>query len=517
MLYRFADCTLDPARRELRRGPARVEVEPQVFDLLRLLIEARERVVRKDEIVEAIWGGRAISDAAITTRIRSARQAIGDDGREQRAIATLHRVGYRFVAAVEVLEPAAALAEAEPPAPPPEAPSSRPSIAVLPFDVVGGGYPDFPLSEAIPHDLIAELSRLRWLFVIARGSSFQFRGPDVSMAEISARLGARYCLTGSVEAHGARLAITVELISTEDAGVVFSERFEGPTDDIHAMRARVAMSVVAGLELEIPMHEARAAQLTSPEVLDAWSAYHLGLQHLYRMRAHDNAAAASLFERATRLDPSFARAHAALSATHAKGAFFGYSEDRAVAVAHARAAAERGVELDPRDPYVNITMGRSLYLAGDVEASHPWLDRATAVNPNYAHGFYSRGWALTMAGRGAEARACLEKAMRLSPLDPLHYAFQATRALSHLDDGETAQAAIWADRAARGPGAHSVVLAAAAAAHALNGDDAGAQAWVEALADGQSVARPASILRNYPFRKAQTRRRIADALTRLGL
>src|SRR5262249_31990581 len=158
--------------------------------------------------------------------------------------------------------------------------------------------------------------------------------------------------------------------------------------------------------------------------LDAWSAYHLGLQHLYRFNRVDSAAAADLFERAVTLDPCLARAHAGLSFVHFQAAFLRYTDGVAAAYAAARRCAERGLELDPLDPFVNFLMGRTYWLEGDLDASLDWLERATRLSPNYAQGIYARGWTETLAGRALEGRQHVDLAMRLSPLDPLYYAMQ---------------------------------------------------------------------------------------------
>ena len=217
MIHRFDLYELDTDKGELRCGAQIVPVEPQVFALLLFLIENRERLVSKDEIVESVWAGRIVSDSAISSRIKSARQAIGDDGKAQRMIRTLHGSGFRFIAEVTSDEaaPAAQAKREKELEQQPEEPT-RPSIAVLPFTLVGDMGRYGPLADALPHDLITELSRLRWLFVIARGSSFQFRGPDVSAERVGAALGVRYCLTGAIETGAERIAVSVELIRTQD-------------------------------------------------------------------------------------------------------------------------------------------------------------------------------------------------------------------------------------------------------------------------------------------------------------
>jgi len=306
--------------------------------------------------------------------VKSARQALGDDGKAQRFIKTAHGRGFRFVAAVEVAPPAAVVAptagdrgDREGGAPFTDQ-GSRPSIAVLPLRLVGDPGPYAAIADGLPDELIAELSRLRWLFVTARGSSFRPRLADLDVGEIGRLLGVRYCLSGTVEITGARLTIAVELIDTRDGGVVWADRFAGAIDDVHTIRAEIRSRVLTELEIRIPLHEAALARLTGTENLDAWAAYHLGLQHMFRFNREDNAAATALFERAVALDPGFARAHAGLSFLHFQTAFLRHTDDLSGEIALARRCAERGLELDHLDPFVNFTMGRCFWLVGDLDS-----------------------------------------------------------------------------------------------------------------------------------------------------
>lgn len=317
MIHFFAGYQLDTEKCELRSSDALIPVEPQVLALLRLLIENRERLVGKDEIIERIWKGRIVSDAAVASRIKSARRAIGDDGGAQRMIRTLHRLGFRFVGEVKTINPAKpafAQATCETEIDPPGGGEvARPSIAVLPFALLGVAGSHGEISDSLPHDLIVEMSRLRWLFVIARGSSFQFRGADAKFDRVKVVLGARYCLSGVIEIDNALMIVRVELCDTDDGGIVWSEMFRADIAAVHEIRAEIVHSVVNALELRIPLNEARRARLRSPENLDAWSAYHLGLNQMYRFCGDGNTRAQALFERAIAMEPAFARAHAGLS------------------------------------------------------------------------------------------------------------------------------------------------------------------------------------------------------------
>jgi TolB-like protein len=509
MIYQFGSFELDLATLELRAGGEVRPLEPQVFGVLALLVENRARLVTKEEIIEKVWDGRPVSDAAISSRVKSARQALGDDGQSQRIIRTVHRRGFRFTADVRVLASA----------PPLEAKAdrgSRPSLAVLPFRLAGAPSRYEALAGALADELITELARLRWLLVTARGSSFRVRAARCGFREIGRLLGVRYCLSGSLEIAERLLAVTVELVDTLDEGVVWADRLCGRVDDVHAIREQIRSRVLMALDLHIPLHEASLARLATPEDLDAWSAYHLGLQHIYRFNRADNAAAAHLFRRAVALEPCFARAYAGLSFVHFQTAFMRYTAATAAEISQARRFAERGLELDPLDPFVNFTMGRSFWLDGDLDSSLSWLERATSLSPNYAQGIYARAWTEALAGRSAEGRRHADLAMRLSPIDPLYYAMLGTRAFTHMMAGEDAAAADWAERGARSPGAHVLIAMIAAAAHSLNGDDERAARWAANVRERNETLRQEDFLRAFPIKPEAARGRVARALARLG-
>jgi TolB-like protein len=526
MIYQFGHFELDLATLELRAAGTASKLEPQVFALLSLLIENRDRVVSKDEILEKVWEGRVVSDAALSSRIKSARQALGDDGQAQRFIKTVHRIGFRFIAEVRA-SPAPRIGptlEVRPSSIEPDVSTiatqlekiSRPSIAVLPFRLVGGDSRYASFAHALPDELITELSRLRWLFVTARGSSFRLRVSDAEIVDIGRMLGVRYCLSGTIELSDPTLGIMVELVDSLDGGIVWAERFAGPIADVHAIRDVIRSRVITALDIRIPIHEATRARLSTPEDLDAWSAYHLGLQHMYRFNRADNAAAARLFEHAVKLDPHFARAQAGLSFVHQQTAFMRYSDDVGGATVMARRCAERGLELDPLDPFVNFTMGRTYWLTGDLDSSLSWLERATEVSPNYAQGIYARAWTEALAGRALEGRRHADLAMRLSPIDPLHYAMLGTRAFTHMVLGEDAAAAAWAERAARSPGAHVLIAMIATAAHELNGDRTRAAAWAANVRERNNTLTREDFCRAFPMKSDAMRTRVVQALAQFG-
>jgi DNA-binding winged helix-turn-helix (wHTH) protein/tetratricopeptide (TPR) repeat protein len=529
MNYQFGAFELDLAKVELRESDKTRAIEPQVFALLALLVENRERLVSKDEIIEKVWDGRIVSDAAVSSRIKSARHALGDDGKSQRFIRTIRGQGYRFVASAKALRGTASFDMSAPGSGRPfeiaasgttdaaqhSQVSSKPSLSVLPFRLIGKLDKYAALAVALPDELITELSRLRWLLIIARGSSFRLAaGTDIR--EIGTLLQVRYCLSGTIEILNRNIVVAVELADTKDGGIIWADRFSGRIDDVHVMREDIRSRVLVALEIQIPVHEANLARHRATENLDAWSAYHLGLQQLYRFNRIDNVAATGLFQRAVTLDPGFARAYAGLSFMHFQSAFMRYSDNISAEIGHARRFAERGVELDPLDPFVNFTMGRTYWLEGDLETSLSWLERSTTISPHYAQGIYARAWTEALANRAQDGRTNADLAMRLSPLDPLHYAMRATRAFTHMALGEDIEAAHWADRAASSPGAHVLIAMIAAAAHALALDAARAAHWASNVRERNSSLTRADFSRSFPMQSEAMRVRVLQALAQLG-
>jgi TolB-like protein/Tfp pilus assembly protein PilF len=524
MIYRFGTFELDLTKGELRSGDDVITPEPQVFALLAFLVEHRERLVSKDEIFEKVWEGRIVTDGALASRLKLARKALGDDGRNQRFIKTIHGRGFRFIADVLVERehitsstpatrdiPGASETAGESDVSP-----SRPSIAVLPFELVSNAGPYATLAEGLPHELITELARLRWLFVIARASSFRLRDEDLDPRAVGRLLGVRYCLSGSVEIAGTSLAVTTELTDTRGGDVIWGERYTGYVDDVHAVRAEIRARILSALEIQIPLHEAAEARLAGTDNLDAWSAYHLGLQHIYRFNRSDNAKAAELFSHAVKKDPAFARAHAGLSFVHFQTAFLRQTDDIAGEIAQARACAQQGVDIDHLDPFVNFTMGRSYWLEGDLDRALSWLERSTSLSPNYAQGIYARAWTETMAGSALDGREHVDLAMRLSPLDPLYYAMLASRGLTHVAAGEDREAAEWVERAARSPGAHALIAMIAAATHQLTGNAALAAAWTADVRKRSPLLNHKDFFRAFPIKSDALRTRISAALQELG-
>lgn len=514
MTWVFGDFRIDPELFQLSRSGQPVRVEPQVLSLLIYLIRHRNRLVTKAELVAAIWQDRAISDASISSRIKSARHTIDDDGRRQGVIRTVHGRGFRFVADVTgTMAQVARNVKTEQP----DHPTGRPSIAILPFQPLGTA-PDLSiLCEAIPHEIIEALSRLRWLAVIARGSTFHFRHANADMEQVASTLAARYLLSGIIESRDRKIAVTLELTDTNSREVLWADQLLGTPCEVEDLRTRIVVHLVSALETRIPFHEAQIARLSGPEGLDAWGNYHLGLRHLYRFTASDTVLAQTCFEKAIKADPRFARAHAGLSFTSFLDAFLRLGPDRSAAVHATRRHAERSLELDTLDPFANFTMGRSYWLTNEPEVAAEWLKRATDLNPNYAQGFYAIAFTAMLTGDSAATFPALDTSVHLSPLDPLIYGVHGVRAQMLIQQGDYEAAAGWADRAATAPGAHYLIAMIALAANGLAGRHEQAGRWRRETHRLKRGAKATDYFAAFPTRHTQSREKIAAELHRHGL
>ena len=272
MLYLFEDFVLDTDKRELRRGADVVSVAPQVFDVLDYLIRSRERVVSKDDLVTAIWEGRIISDAALTTCLKAVRSAIGDSGEGQRLIKTLPRKGFRFVGRVrEEPGPGRGTLDGGTPVDRPAlALPDRPSIAVLAFTNMSGDPDQGYFSDGITEDIITGLSRFSELFVIARNSSFQYKGKSPDIRQVGRELGVRYVLEGSIRRAGDRVRISAQLVDAVTGAHRWAERYDRELKDVFAVQDEVSRAIVAILVAQVDKAEAERTLLKPPAT---WQAY----------------------------------------------------------------------------------------------------------------------------------------------------------------------------------------------------------------------------------------------------
>ncbi|RXH20596.1 winged helix-turn-helix domain-containing tetratricopeptide repeat protein [Bradyrhizobium guangzhouense] len=419
MLYSFADCTLHTDRREVHRDGDLIVVTPQVFDLLEYLIINRERVVSKDDMIAAIWKGRIVSDSALTTRINGARSAIGDSGQVQRLIKTLPRKGFRFVGQVRETREVTRLKLDQAAAESSLAVPERPSIAVLPFENLSGDPEQEYFADGMVDEITTALSRIRWLFVIARNSSFIYKGHAVDVKQVGRELGVRYVLEGSVRKAGNRIRITGQLIDALTGVHLWAERYDRELSDIFKVQDEIAASVAAVIEPALAAAEQKRVLRKPPERLDAWEAYQRGLWHFHKYRPEENKTALGFFNQALALDPNFAPGHYGY-ALALQWEIWHFSTRPLLEVqGAAREEAQIAVSLDGKDAMAHAVLAHMMMWGGEWEGAIAEARSAVALNPNSAFVISMLGCVLGFGGHREEALERLHQAMRASPHDPL--------------------------------------------------------------------------------------------------
>jgi len=431
---------LDTQRRELRRGADLIALEPQVFDLLVYLVRNRGRVVSKDNLIDGVWGGRIVSDSALTTRLNAARRAVNDSGAEQRVIRTLARKGVRFVAEVTedgILEAPAAAAE------PPLALTDKPSIAVLAFANLSGDPEQEYFADGMAEEIITALSRIRWLLVIARNSSFSYKGQVIDVKRVGRDLGVRYVLEGAVRKAGDRVRITAQLIDATNGAHLWADRFEGSLEDVFELQDKVAVSVAGVIEPALQAAEAARSAFRPTTDLGAYDCYLRALAVFYPMTKEAVLEALGLLEQAIAIDRNYGPALALAASCHMQFINYSWAEDPATARHKAVDLARRALRAAGDDPDVIASAAMVLAVFGeDIDTMMALADHALAINPSSARGWYHSGFLRLMAGKPDRAIELAEVSLRLSPrarIGGVHTVIGASHFLSRRFDESRAK------------------------------------------------------------------------------
>ena len=520
MDFSFADFTLDAGSFELRRGSQLVAIEKKNFELLKFLIENRTSAVSKDDILTAIWPSVTVTDASLSTAIGQIRKALGDDGRAQKFIRTIHGFGFRFVAEVSVSEDqfSATSARRELDANVPDTYQiNRPTLAVLPFNLIGSEVQSDAIAEAIPAELIATLSRLRWIKIIARGSSFRFGGTPSDFGDVLTQLNATYVISGTVHVQGPENTIIVELTDTRSHTIVWAQSFAVKRDDVFQTRERIAREVVSVLEIQVPLNEADRLVHVPSENLDAWGHYHLGVRHMQSYSRKNNLIAEGHLKKALALDPSFARAEAALSYTAFQNHFQMFDVDTSQHRSFALQHAENALAQDQLDPYCALNYGRAKWLFGEVEEAMVWAERALNMNPNYAFGRYNNAIFHNILCNAETAELEVADALALSPLDPYRHWMLATKGLAALLKGDDESALISIEQALHAPIPHLYIFMISAIVFSCTGHDEKARACVSSVQERGVPFGSKDFLFHYNFRDQDRKTEIEDALAQFGI
>ena len=425
MEFVFGDHVLDVDRRELRRRGELIALEPQVFDLLVYLVRNRGRVVSRDDLLEAIWGGRIVSESTMTSRINAARKAIGDTGGAQRLIRTVPRKDIRFVGVVqEDQEPADARSIAADPPRPALALLDKPSIAVLPFANLSGDPEQEYFADGMVEEIITALSRIGGLFVIARNSTFTYKGRAVDVKQVGRELGVRYVLEGSVRKGRQRVRIAAQLIDAATDAHLWADRFDGSLEDVFELQDKVAISVAGIIE---PTLQTAEIQLSSGRPTTNLTAYELYLRALApSAKGWDKEQIIKVLgclRQALERDPHYGPALGLAAICHSHLDVAGWTEDEEANRAAALALARRALQTAGAYPDVLCNVAYVLaYFGEDIAVAMALIDRALELKPSFAIGWWRSGWIRLMKGQPEPAIQHFEIGRRLNPGDMLGFA-----------------------------------------------------------------------------------------------
>ena len=392
----------------------------------------------------------------------------------------------------------------------------RPSIAVLPFTTLSQDPERHVFADGLTYDLISRLSSLRWLFVIARGSSFAFRDKADDLQAVAGKLGVRYIAQGSVQSSGDRIRVHAALIDAIEGAELWAEQFDRNLDDIFAIQDQISNAITGALETEIVHAEQRRALLKPPESLDAWSAYHRGLWHMYRQTKDNLAHAELLFHRAKDLDKTFPRPLAGLSFVHFQRGFLGHSQDHAREYARALEAAEESIALDARDSLGHWALGRALLMCQEHDRSIEALETSVSLNPNFAGAQFSLSRSLFAEGSSERGIESTDIARRLSPVDPQHFAMLSVRGNCLAQLGRFDEAADWVMRAVRQPNAHHHILAIATYCTSLAGRRQDSADCLRRLVERKPDYKSADFFQAFPLKREEHRALVLEGLAKAG-
>ena len=420
MIFSFENCTLDTAKYQLSLEGSEVAVEPLVFDLLVYLIEHRDQVVTREELLDNLWKGKVVTDAALAARLKDARKAIGDSGKKQGIIKTFHGRGYQFIA--EITEFPADISEDKSATPEMAADSEiqqKPSIVVLPFTNMSGDPEQEYFSDGITEDVITELSRFGVLYVIARHSSSSLKGKEIDHRGIADKLGVQYIVEGSVRRAGSRVRVTAQLIDAETGNHVWAERYDRELEDIFAVQDELTRSIVSVLPGRVQENVAERASRKQTDNLKAYEFMLRAKAVRDSFTAEATAQARRLYERAIELDPRYARAYMYLADTYLVDFMLGIEQEDTVS--KMVELTQRALSLDGHEIAIQEHLGYAYIVEGRWEDAERQFDRVLEKIGNEGEQMLWCGFGLLWIGQAERTKEITLEAMQMDPLHPSSY------------------------------------------------------------------------------------------------
>jgi TolB-like protein len=496
----FGRFCFDVARRELTREGVPVRLGSRALDILSVLVSRRGDVVGKQELMERVWPGQIVEENNLQVQVSALRKALDDGGGGQSHLVTVPGRGYRLVG----------LADA------PGSHPDRPSIAVLPFHSLGDEPAKDHFADGIVEDIITALGRLRWLLVIARNSSFTYKGRALDVKQVARELGVRYLLEGSVRWAGKQLRINAQLIDAGTGGHHWSERYDLEVDHIFVAQDAITRSVAAAMEPHLLAAEGVRALSRSANDLGAWELVARARTHFWRLTRADHDMAVAALKRAVEGYPDYAPARSLLGFGLVFAAHMGWI-DRDDGLTDGRQHALRGIALDDRDPWGHIALGYWAMMERRTEESIAAFRGALNLNPNSATGHCYMSHILAFAGRDREAIDHAETAIKLSPLDPETALFFGPIAVAHFVAGRYQEAVRYASETLRLRSDFQGVQRLYCATLAQAGRIDEARALLATVRQRQPQLSIEWLRANVPYQTPQIMERFLDGMRKAGL
>jgi TolB-like protein/Tfp pilus assembly protein PilF len=523
MTYSLGPFRLDVDAMMLFRGAEPVALGHRAISVLYILVQRPGMPVSKDALMQGAWAGLAVEENNLAVQVAALRRVFGEVPGGESWIETLPRRGYRFVGEVGIAEPAVGVSTV-----PSAAGSfnlalpSQPSIAVLPFDNMTNDPEQDYFADGMVEEITTALSRFRSLFVIARNSSFTYKGRAVDVKQVGRELGVRYVLEGSVRKAGNRLRITGQLIDASTGAHLWADRVDGSLEDVFDLQDEVATRVVGAIAPRLERAEIERVKRKPTESLDSYDYYLRGMASYHRppfANRESTAEALRLFRRAIDLDPEFAAAYAMAAYCYVMRKGSGNAADPVLESAEAARLAHRAIELGQDDAHAISTGGFALaFVCSELDSGAALIDRAIALNPNLAAVWFYSGYVKLWLGEPDMAIERFARAMRLSPVDPTMPRMQAATADAHFHAGRHDEAAAWAALALRHAPDHHNALRINAAANALTGQLDRAGSSIARLRQLDPILRVSNLQRSQgPYRRAEYTARYEEALRKAGL
>jgi TolB-like protein len=503
---RFGQFRFDLGRRELSRDGTAVRLGSRALDVLSMLASARGEVVTKDQLLARVWPGQVVEENNLQVQISALRKALDEEKSGQSYLVTVPGRGYRLIGVADT--------------PPGPALPDKPSIAVLPFQNMSDDPQQDYFADGIAEDITTALCHIRWLFVIARDSSFAYKGRAMDVKQVGRELGVRYVLEGGVRKAAQRVRITTQLIDAASGTHLWAEHFDGELEDIFELQDRLTASVVGAISPKLEQAEIERSKRKPTDSLDAYDYFLRGMASAHRVNRDATSEALRLFAKAIELDPDYASPHGVAAFCYVMRKINGWTEDRAHEIAEAARLAWRAAELGKDDAVALAFGGLALgYVSGDLDGAVALIDRSLVLNPNLTAAWYASG--TVRAFRGDEPDLAIEhvaRAMRLSPLDPFMFSMMGVTAFAHFFAGRYQEATAWAEKAFWERPNILATLRIAAASNAFAGRLEEARTAVARALELDPTMRLSNLKERIgTFRRAQDYEKYAEALRRAGL